>query len=356
MASIYKRGNVWWGRAQRKGTEYRVSLETGNRRIAQDRLDEWVKQLKAAKWGGRDRITFAAAAKSYVVNYLPLLEPASAKRYGISLKWLSDKFGESMMDEIGREELSSFEGWRRALGAASPTIRRDLACLSSLFTYCEDHEWTDDNSNPVPGFLRRRAKRGMKESPGRRRYLSEVEEAAVLEVASPNVHDAICLAIDTGLRREELLSLTWPQVDFRAGVIRTTNKTKNGRERTVPLPQRSAQILAQRKARGLASFYVLCHEDGSRFVSMQKGWLGALRRAGIPHAEWHDLRRTAACRWLQRDKKRMEEVCLMLGHSSVAVTEKSYAFLEEETVAREISGRTETGTRHSGLNRKTQVE
>lgn len=337
MATIYKRGNIWWGRAQRKGKEYRVSLETGNRRTAQDRLDKWVKELAASRWGGRNRVSFATAAKSFVVNYLPTLEPASAKRYGVSLKWLSDKFGESMMDEIGREELSSFEGWRRALGASSPTIRRDLACLSSLFTYCEDHEWTDDNSNPVPGFLRRRAKRGLKESPGRRRYLSEAEEQAVLEGASPNVHDAICLAIDTGLRREELLTLTWPQVDFRMGVIRTTNKTKNGRERTVPMPERSATILTRIKAVGKPSFYVLCHDDGCRFVSFQKGWKAAIRRARLADAEWHDLRRTAGCRWLQRDRRSMEEVCLLLGHSSVAVTEKCYAFLEEETVAAEVA-------------------
>ncbi|MCP4303315.1 MAG: tyrosine-type recombinase/integrase [bacterium] len=55
------------------------------------------------------------------------------------------------------------------------------------------------------------------------------------------------IAIDTGLRREEQFSLTWPQVDFRRGLIQTTARTKSGRARTVPLPDRITQILAQLK-------------------------------------------------------------------------------------------------------------
>jgi integrase len=53
---------------------------------------------------------------------------------------------------------------------------------------------------------------------------------------------------------------------------------------------------------------------------------------------WHDLRRTAGCRWLQDYRKSIGEVSVMLGHSSIVVTEKHYAFfdgirLAEETAA-----------------------
>lgn len=338
MATIYKRGKTWWGRAQRKGTEYRKSLETRDRPTAEKRLGKWLEELKATSWGGRARITFAQAARAFIVDYLPTLKPSAALRYGVSLKWLSDKFGDGMLDEIGREELSSFESWRRALGVKSPTIRRDLACLSSLFTFCEDQEWINDNCNPVPGFMRRRSKRGLSESPGKRRYLTEGEEALVLATSSRLTYDAVCVAIDTGLRLEEQLSLTRPQVDLKRGMIETTSDTKNGRKRWVPLPARSAQILAQRIRENRQSFFVFAHEDtGQRFTTFDNGFHAAVRRAKIPYASWHDLRRTAGCRWLQRDKRSMEEVSRLLGHSSVAVTEKSYAFLEEETVAQEVS-------------------
>jgi len=355
MATIYKRGKTWWGRAQRKGQEYRKSLETGDRSVAQKRLQTWLTELEATLWGGRSRVTFADAARAFIVEYLPTLKPSSATRYGVSLKWLSDKFGTSMLDEIGREELSSFESWRRALGTSSPTIRRDLACLSSVFSFCEDKEWIEDNKNPVPGFLRRRAKRGLTEAPGKRRYLSPDEEKRLLKEAGPLTYHAVCVAIDTGLRRTEQLLLTWPQVDLKRGMIETTADTKNGKKRWVPLPPRSAQILAQRRTANLKSFFVFAHEDGTPFATFDNGFRAAVKRAEIPYASWHDLRRTAGCRWLQRDKRSMEEVSKLLGHGSVAVTEKSYAFLEEETIAQEVS-RTKSGTRIDGQRKRSKAE
>lgn len=343
MATVYKRGQTWWGRAQRKGQEYRKSLETRDRPTALKRLDIWLAELEATGWGGRARLSFADAARGFILNYLPTLKPSSAVRYGVSLKWLSDKYGELMLDEIGREELASFEGWRRALGATSPTIRRDLACLSSVFTFCEDQDWIDDNRNPVPGYLKRRAKRGLTESDPKRRYLSVDEEKALLAKANGLTYDAICVAIDTGLRLGEQLSLTWPQVDLKRGMIETTSDTKSGRKRWVPLEARSAQILAHRRQTNLRSFYVFAHDNGNPFKTFDNGFHAAVRRAELPKLSWHDLRRTAGCRWLQRDKMTMAEVAKLLGHASVTTTEKHYAFLEGEAVAQE-AGRTKTGT------------
>jgi integrase len=56
------------------------------------------------------------------------------------------------------------------------------------------------------------------------------------------------------------------------------------------------------------------------------------------------FRRTAGCRWLQRDGKRIEEVSILLGHSSVKITEQCYAFLEAEQVAASLSRRAKVGT------------
>jgi len=345
MATIYKRGNVWWGRAQRKGVEHRTSLETRTKAVAEKRLRAWLEELEAEQWGGKRRVAFRTASKAFVTEYLPTLKPASGTRYGVSLQWLSDKFQDKFMGEIGREELSDFESWRRGLGASNPTIRRDLACLSSVFTFCEDREWIEDGRNPVPPYLRRRAKRGLKEADSRKRYLSEAEEALLLSKCTPEVRTAVCVAIDTGLRSEEMFSLTWPQVNFTKGVVYTTDDTKSGKSRAVPLPERSAQLLAQKKlkndqlnkTRKVASIHVFTHEDGTRILRMNKGLEGAVRRAKIPHVRWHDLRRTAGCRWLQRDKRSLEEVAKMLGHGAKSVTEKAYAFLDDEKVASEIA-------------------
>lgn len=337
MAGLYRRGKVYWARAQRAGREHRRSLKTADRAIAERRLRQWLADLDAIAWGDKPRRTFEEASERFIREHLTAIKPASARRYGVSLKNLAMHFAGKTLDQIKSAELSAFETARRSEGVTAGTIRRDLACLSSMLTSATDWEWIDDGSNPVPSYLRRRAKRGLKEAPARTRYLREAEEADLLQAASPAARDAITLAIDTGLRLNEMFGLTWRQVDLTRGVIITTTRTKSGRKRMVPLPARSAQFLA-RIPRDLEVAWVLINPDtGERYVNMTKGLKAAARRAKLIDVRWQDLRRTAGCRWLQRDRRSMEEVSILLGHSSVQVTEKCYAFLEAEEVAVEIA-------------------
>ncbi|WP_371259450.1 tyrosine-type recombinase/integrase [Bradyrhizobium sp. URHD0069] len=296
------------------------------------------------KWGDKPRRTFNEAAERFVREHMITIKPSTARRYGDSLKHLALQFGDKTLDEIKSGALSDFETARRSEGVTAATIRRDLSCLSGIFTSAIDWEWIEDGGNPVTSYMRRRAKRGLKEAPPRTRYLSPEEEGALLAAATDGPRLAMALAIDTGLRREELFSLTWLQVDQIRARIATTAATKTGKIRHVPLPLRSAQNLAQ-SARHLDCAFVLRNPDtGTRYLAMNKGLKAAMRRAGIGDLCWHDLRRTAACRWLQRDGKSMEEVSTLLGHGDVKITSQRYAFLKSEVVAESLSGRTKTGT------------
>lgn len=344
MVGVYKRGRIWWGRAQKAGIEHRRSLETTDRGVAEKRLRAWLAELDRSAWKEKAPRTFDEAAARFITDHLPGLKPASRVRYGVSLKQLAGTFEGVAIENIGKALLSEFETRRRSEGVRPPTIRRDLACLSSILTCCEDWEWLDDGRNPVPAYMRRKAKRGLKEAPSRSRYLSEAEEAAlVAECKTPWLRAAVILSIETGLRKEELLSLTWPQVDVPRGVIRTTRATKNGKPRVVPLTRRAAQILAQ-CGRHRENLFVLHRTSGERYQRLNDGLAAACERAGINDLIWHDLRRTAGCRWLQRDRRSMEEVSTMLGHSSVVLTERTYAFLDDEKVAASIGAAQSTGT------------
>jgi integrase len=340
VSRIYRRGKTYWVRAQRDGRERRRSLKTTDRKVAERRARKWLDDLEAIAWGEKPPHSYADAEEKFIKEHLTAIKPRAAQRYDVSLKHLAEHFGDKTLDQITSAVLSEFENKRRMQGVTSSTIRRDLACLSSLVTSCVDWEWMD--SNPVPAYVSRRTKRGLKEGAPRTRYLSEAEEVALLDAASPEVWQAIILAIDTGLRREELFSLRWSQFDLDRGIINTTTKTKSGRARSVPLPDRSRAVLPD--APGGDDYVLINPETKKRYVQMNKGLKGAVRRAGIKHLQWHDLRRTAGCRWLQRDGKRIEEVSILLGHSSVQVTEQRYAFLDSEKVAASISGRTKTGT------------
>lgn len=341
MADIYKRGKTWWARAQRDGRDERRSLKTADRRTAQARFRKWLQELDGAAFEGRKH-SYADAEERFVKEHLTTLKPKSAARYGVSLKQLAVEFGNKMLHEIGSAELSKFETRRRTDGVTTSSIRRDLACLSSLMTSAVDWEWL--TANPVPAYLKRRAKRGLKEGQAHTRYLTEAEEQRLLEHASPEPRQAMTLAIDTGLRLNELFGLKWSQVDLEKGLISTGTATKSGRNRVVPVPARSAQILGSLKRYPKVPYVLVNPDTETRYVTMQTALRAARRRAGIAHVTWHDFRRTAGCRWLQRDGRTLAEVSMLMGHSSVLVTEKSYAFLNEEAVAMSISSRTKPGT------------
>ena len=212
-----------------------------------------------------------------------------------------------------------------------------------------DWEWID--ANPVPGQMKNRRKKGLKESPPRTRYLTHTEEDKLLLNATPDVRRAIMFALDTGLRREEQFGLTWDRVDMaRARIVLPRELTKSRHPREVPFIGRTAQITAQ-MPRHIRSPFVFWHEDGRRYQTMNKGLKAAARRAGIKDLKWHDLRRTFGCRRLQDDRMSTEQVGMLLGHHSVTVTERSYAFLTIDSIESHLT-KAGTGTADKKEKRK----
>lgn len=340
MAGIYKRGRLWWARAERNGREIRRSLKTADKAVAEKRLRQLLTELDGIAWGDKPTRTLEQLCEKFITEHLPMLKPASARRYGVSIVNLLDNMGpNTRITDIGKAKMTEFETARRSSGAKAPTVRRDLACLSSMMGCAVDWEWID--VNPVPAQMKTRRRKGLKENPPRTRYLTHAEEADLLLHATPDVRRAIMFAIDSGLRREEQFSLTWERVDpFRKRLVLPKGTTKSNKPREVPFIGRVGEII-EKMPRHIRCPYVFWHEDGIRYKTMNKGLKAAARRAKIADLQWHDLRRTFGCRRLQDDKMRLEEVCLLLGHHSVTVTEKSYAFLALDEIER---GLTKSGT------------
>ena len=204
--------------------------------------------------------------------------------------------------------------------------------------------------NPVPAFLKARKRRGLKEAQPRTRYLSHEEEAALLAAANQPLRDMLAFAIDTGLRLEEQLSLTWGQVDIRRQQIKTTADTKSGEARDIPLLQRAVTILGtvpRHIRRNGEPDWVFCKRDGSRYGSLKKSLATACRRAEISDFTWHDLRRTCGCRLLQDRRMTKAEVQEWLGHASVTTTERSYAFLKIDQLHKAAGTKPDTGAADS---------
>lgn len=348
--TLRKRGQVWYGRIRRQGKEYEKSLETGSKAVARDRLGRWIDELKAADWGEKPRRSFDDAMRRFAAEHLPLVKSSSADRYLTSLNHLIDHFAGLHLDEISSERLYKFEMARRK-AVQSPTIRRDFACLRKLYSCAETWEWIA--GNPVKAYLRGRGTELAENQPGNR-VLTHQQEADLIASAiewwerAPSGnrrpvpwHIIIPVAIDTGLRKQELFSLeraTQLRLD-RDEVFIPSGKAKSGRDRTVPVVPRARELLKRWPA-FLGKPWVFYRSDGNRYSPRSpyvwESFKKITRNAGIEDFTIHDLRRTCGCRLLRDRRMSMEEVSKWLGHSSIKVTERVYAFLEIDNLHRAV--------------------
>lgn len=351
MASLFKRGDIWYGRhvkyIEGKRKDEVKSFKTKDEKLAKNRLARWEAQLVAKKWKETFDVTFHEAAQLFLNEHCLTLKPASVKRYRTNLQHLRPFFADKELADISRSDILAFENMRRKDKVTTGTIRGDITCLGSIFSYAMTKEWVE--VNPVPAFLKARRK-VLKPSPPRTRYLSHEEESRLLAackaVSGGDQHKrdmlyaAVVMALDTGLRLEELFSLKWTECQVAEPAYVDVLETKSGKPRRVPLLDRVSNV-ASRIPVHPSSPYVFWNKggkrDGMRFCSMKKGFAAAVERAGLKDVVFHDLRRTRGCRMLQDEGASMVEVKEWLGHSSVTVTERHYAFLKRDALNRFVT-------------------
>lgn len=337
--NLRRRGSVWWYRITKAGQPFEGSLQTGNLGVAKERLEAVRRELTATRYGEKPRRTFDEAARRFAKEHFPTLRPKSRLRYSVSLVALADHLHGAYLDDVGSAKLGEFELARLSAGVTTSTVRRDLACLSSLYSRAEEWEWV--TNNPVKPYKRGRAKAGLKEGAPRTRYLSPAEEPPVLDHAPPKAGKAIAFAIDTGLRKEEQLSLLLTDIDFEAHELTVRAEVaKTGVERKVPLLDRAYAIAVELAAGRVGQVPLFTNNKGERYSpncsTLYDALQKACRRAGVARCSWHDLRRTCGCRLLQERGLSIQEVSLWLGHGDVRITQQRYAFLRIDDLHRAI--------------------
>lgn len=245
---------------------------------------------------------------------------------------LREKFAGRDMRGLGPRDVREYIAGRTAQGVRPATINRELALLSAAINYA-NREWEWQLPNPVTG-------RKLKEPDGRVRWLTRAEAVALLAAAdastrAPHLADFLRLALNTGMRRGELLRLEWRRVDLQRGLVfLEAEHTKTKRRRSVPLNAEARAALI-RRARYRAehcpdSPWVFCRRDGGRITEVKRSFAGACAKAGIADFRVHDLRHTCAA-WLVSAGVPLSEVRDLLGHASVVMTER-YAHLAPENV------------------------
>ena len=247
--------------------------------------------------------------------------------------------GRSKVIEITRADI---EFVHRKVGVLRPgAANRMLTMLSSLFGKCEDWGLIPNHTNPVRGVKRyREEKRDRTLSPQERARLDEQLTIAEATATRRKGHvsrghiDAFRLLFLTGARRNEILTLQWPMVDFERGELRLPD-SKTGRK-AIPLSAQAAaylQAIWQRRQQAretgeALSEWVCATSKGKRLRSLNRAWLALRKAAGLDDVWLHDLRRSAATDAFSAGVP-IGLVGGILGHASPATTAR-YALVVDE--------------------------
>ena len=312
--SLLKRGGVFWNYYYIDGVRYQRSTGTGNRRmaelIAQKQREETNAHRHHILQVDPD-LTFGALAARFLAN-------GRATVYHVQrLKRLLGYFSDLEVVRLTKGLTDDYRQTRRAETSVSDaTVNRDLSVLRRILNWGADEGLL--LANPL-GRLRLVRERRI-----RRIVVSLQEEQQLLIAAPEHIRRLSIAALDTGMRRGELLNQLWEDVDLSRRLLSVTkSKTPEGESREIPLTNRLFELLQQTTRDSDAVFSY----KGQPILGIKTAWKRLLKRAGLRHIRFHDLRHTFNTRLMEAGVLQEIRMALM-GHSSGARVHSIYTHIE----------------------------
>ena len=279
-----------------------------------------------------ERIALGDALDRYLAEVSSTKRPSTADSDRSRARVLKQYLGRYTLMSLTPEIVSRFRDDRLREGKSRSTVRLEMSLLSHLFTVAMLEWRLGLVQNPVALVRKPRP------APGRNRRLGPSEENRLLEAcdshSNPLLGWIVRLALHTGMRQGEIISLTRDQVDLERHIVRLS-ETKNGGARTVPLNREATAVLESALAYGARPidtpliFFGERGRDGQRRpYRFHPAWIQALRRAEISGLRFHDLRHEAVCRFVEAGLSD-QEVAAISGHRSTQSLRR-YAHLRAE--------------------------
>jgi integrase len=242
MASLYKRGNVWWVKSYRNGKMVRTSLKTTDRVEAKRRMKEVVDRVPSTLSGTKDipSVTWETAAQD-LLDYYRAYGTRDPVNAGYQIAHLNRYFHGMKLGAVDAAAILGYVTHRRSQGVANATINVELATLRRALRLA--HEYGKLEKLPVIRMLKPAAPRS---------GFFEPEQFQAVSAALPVDLALVALIGYTyGWRvRSEVLTLNKAQVDLREGTLRLQpGRTKNRDGRLVYLTPELKVGLAEQLAR-----------------------------------------------------------------------------------------------------------
>ena len=315
MATLRKRNNGHWQARVRKASQ--TITKTFIHKVDAER---WARQVEVEiQKGGytnlvlAERTTFAEIIERYVTEVLPTLRGGKAD--SIRLKALARRpIAKLNIVALTPQKIAQHRD-ERLKEIAPATVIRELSYFSSIINHAR-REWGIHINNPVALVAK------PKSTQGRTRIMDTTETNALFEALRPVGRKSIWmlplvrLALETAMRRSELLGLRWEHVDIEKRTI-FLQLTKNGTSRTVPLSTHAIQILTEIPRMIDGRVFPITHEVVSQAFNR------ARKQAGVEDIRFHDLRHMAITR-LAEKLPNLIELSAVSGHKSLAMLKRYY--------------------------------
>ncbi len=285
-----------------------------------------------------ERMTLKAALTRYLTEVTPSKRASTQYAERRKAKPIFERLGDYSLAAITPEIVACYRDDRLSEGRSNTTVRLELAILSHLFNTAIREWGLGLVYNPVANI------RKPTPADGRNRRLSPDEEeqllSAIFQHSNPMLDWIARIALYTGMRQGEILSLYRDQVDIQRRVVRL-DKTKNGDARTVPLSIHAAEVFREALEHPMHKlvdtpllFYGEPGRDGKRrpYV-IHKVWAQAKLRAGLRDFRFHDLRHEAVSRLVEAGLGD-QEVATISGHKSMQMLKRYTHLRAEDLVAK----------------------
>ncbi len=293
-------------------------------------------------------ITFKELSDIYIRDYAEVhLKPSTRDTYKNYLRnHLLPFFGALKVIEIMPAKINEFIRIKKqTTKLSSQTINKNVALMKTIFTYSFDNEIV--SRNPAKNI------RKLEEYKRLPNPLTAMEVNAILAVAKkhyPDFYPFLYTAISTGMRRGELLALTWDRINFIEGYLFVDRNVYNNQFcspktktsiRRIDLPDELIKILKEWRLRcpnGELNL-VFPNEEG-KFQDPKnmknRKYKQVLRRAGLDDRRFHDLRHTYAT-LLVSNQTNIQYVQKQMGHANISITMDTYAKMTQEIRERGIN-------------------
>jgi integrase len=326
MASISNRGpHQWQVIIRRKG--HPTQTETLRTKA---QAEAWAREIESQMDAGifRDRrvlagVTLFDALERYLTSVTPTKRGQTAERNRIK-QLQRHPLAQRLMGSLLAADFASYRNER--LKQVSPTaVRLELAVFSHLYTIAIK-EWSWPLTHELRNVSKPKAEEGRE-----RRLEGDEKERLLAAVHRPRARSAIWLeacvrlALETGMRAGEILSLTWDQVDLDQCCLRL-DKTKNGSRRTVGLTHEAMDVLQKLPRTGAAVITNFYDTSG-----LDRAFAGACKAAGIKNLHFHDLRHEVASQFAPT--MQVQDLAKVMGWKTIQMAMRYYNPTDAEIVA-----------------------